>query len=148
MDATLVKRAGKTIKQLVDEQGWDRFRDLEQALCLELSHGDRQVIDCGGGVIERSANVAALRGSGTVFWLRATPATIIRRITGNSERPSLTGEHSFTDEVVQVLTRRTPLYAAMAHIQIDANQRGPHEIADQIWRLFPTIETSSASDRD
>ena len=61
MDATLVKRAGKTIKDLVDEQGWDHFRNLEQELCLELSQGDHQVIDCGGGVIERAANVTALR---------------------------------------------------------------------------------------
>ena len=137
MDATLVQRAGTTIKELVEAHGWPYFRDCEQALCHELATGDHQVIDCGGGVVEREANVVALRGAGSVFWLRATTATIVARIAGNDERPSLTGTQSFTDEVEQVLTRRTPLYAAMAHVQIHVDARTPAEIAQQIIDLYP-----------
>lgn len=138
MDATLVQRAGKTIKEIVEARGWPYFRDCEQALCREFAAGDQQVIDCGGGVVERQVNIAELRTAGTVFWLRATPATIVARIAGNDERPSLTGDQSFTDEVVQVLTRRTPLYAAMAHVQIESDHRSPAEIAQQIIDLFPS----------
>jgi len=138
MDATLVQRAGKTIKEIVEAHGWPYFRDCEQALCGELATGDQQVIDCGGGVIERDANVVALRAAGTVFWLRATTATIVARIAGNDERPSLTATQSFTDEVVQVLTRRSPLYAAMAHVQIPVDARTPAEIAQQIIDLYPS----------
>ena len=138
MDATLIKRAGKTIKDIVDQHGWPYFRDCEQQLSGELAAGDRRVIDCGGGVVEREANVVALRSCGTVFWLRATPATIVARISGNDERPSLTGALSFTDEVVQVLARRTPLYAAMAHVQLNVDGRRPVEIARQIIELFPS----------
>jgi shikimate kinase len=137
MDATLVQRAGKTIKEIVAARGWPHFRDCEQALCSELAAGNEQVIDCGGGVVERQANIAALRAAGTVFWLRAAPATIVARISGNDERPSLTGDQSFTDEVVQVLARRTPLYAAMAHVQIEVDHRLPAEIAQNILDLFP-----------
>ncbi len=140
MDATLVQRAGKTIKEIVETRGWPYFRDCEQALCSELSEGHEQVIDCGGGVVERDSNVRALREAGTVFWLRATPATIVARIAGNDERPSLTGEQSFTDEVVQVLTRRTPLYAAMAHVQLRVDRRSPAEIAQLILDLYPRAE--------
>lgn len=138
MDATLVQRAGTTIKEFVETHGWPHFRDCEQALCRELAAGDHQVIDCGGGIIERDANVVVLRGAGTVFWLRATTATIVARIAGNDERPSLTGTQSFTDEVVQVLARRTPLYAAMAHVQIHVDARTPAAIAQQIIELYPS----------
>lgn len=138
MDATLVQRAGKTINEMVADKGWSHFRDSEQELCEELAAGDRRVIDCGGGVVEREANVVALRSAGTVFWLRATAATIVARISGNDERPSLTGAQSYTDEVVQVLTLRTPLYAAMAHVQLDVDGRLPVEIARQIIELFPS----------
>jgi len=138
MDATLVQRADTTIKELVEAHGWPYFRDCEQVLCRELATGDHQVIDCGGGVVERDANVVALRGAGTVFWLRATTATIVARIAGNDDRPSLTGTESFTDEVAQVLTRRTPLYAAMAHVQIPVDARTPAEIAQQIIDLYPS----------
>lgn len=140
MDATLVQRAGKTIKEIVDAQGWSYFRDCEQALCGEWAAGDQQVLDCGGGVVEREANAVALRGAGTVFWLRATTATIVARIAGNDERPSLTGTLSFTDEVAQVLTRRTPLYTAMAHVQLHVDARTPVEIAERIIDLYPRIE--------
>ncbi len=137
LDATLVQRAGKSIKDIVDERGWSYFRDREQELCGEFAAGEHRVIDCGGGVVEREANVVALRGAGTVFWLRANTATIVARISGNDERPSLTGGQSFTDEVVQVLARRTPLYAAMAHVQLDVDARLPIEIARQIVELYP-----------
>ena len=76
---------------------------------------DGQVIDCGGGVIEREANFSVLRGAGTVVWLKASTATIVRRIDHDTRRPSLTGTKSFTDEVSEVLARRTPLYRRIAH---------------------------------
>jgi shikimate kinase len=140
MDVTLVQRAGMTIKEIVATRGWPHFRELEQALCSELAQEQRQVIDCGGGVVEREANVTALRAAGTVVWLRAKPETIVARIGGNDTRPSLTGTQSFTDEVIEVLARRTPLYAAMAHIQIHADERTPNEIAQQIVELWPSAE--------
>ncbi len=137
MDAKLAERAGMPIKDLVASRGWPHFRDIEEALCAELSQTDRQIIDCGGGVVEREANIRGLRKAGTVFWLRAKPETIISRIGGDDQRPSLTGTQSFTDEVIDVLTRRTPLYAALAHVQISVDQRSPAEIAEQIVELFP-----------
>jgi shikimate kinase len=139
MDAELVKRAGMPIKDLVAQHGWPHFRDLEQALCEELCKRDRVIIDCGGGVIERAANIAALRGTGTVFWLRAKPETIIKRIGADDQRPSLTGTKSFTDEVIEVLERRAPLYARAAHVQIDTDGDAPEAIAKRIFYLFPLV---------
>jgi len=137
MDAELVKRAGMPIKDLVAKHGWPHFRDLEQSLCEELSRGNQRIIDCGGGVIEREANIQALRGCGTVFWLRAKPSTIISRIGGDDQRPSLTGTKSFTDEVVEVLERRAPLYARAAHVAIDTDEAPPSVIARRIHELIP-----------
>lgn len=137
MDDTLATRAGMTIKEIVATHGWPHFRDLEQALCSELAQGHRQIIDCGGGVVERAANVAALRAAGTVVWLRAKPETIVSRISGDDTRPSLTGTQTFTDEITEVLARRTPLYAAMAHVQLHTDDRTPAEIARQIVELWP-----------
>jgi shikimate kinase len=67
------------------------------------------------------------------------PATIVARISGNDDRPSLTGNQSFTEEVVQVLTRRAPLYAALAHVRLDTDARAPTAIAQQIIELFPGV---------
>jgi shikimate kinase len=136
LDSEIVRRAGKSIPDLVAERGWEHFRDLEEQVCRRVGTQDGQILDCGGGVVEREANAAALREHGRVFWLRATPATIVARIGGDSNRPSLTGGRSFTDEVSEVLQRRTPLYQAMAHQAIDTDGRTRDDIAAEIARLW------------
>jgi shikimate kinase len=137
LDNEIVRLAGKPIPDLVGERGWGPFRDLEEQVCRRFGAQDGQILDCGGGVVEREANVAALREHGCVFWLKATPASIVARIGRHSNRPSLTGAKSFTEEITEVLQRRTPLYQAMAHEEIDTDGRSPDDIAAEIaqrWR--------------
>jgi shikimate kinase len=137
LDKEIVRLAGKSIPDLVAERGWDHFRDLEQQICRRCGAQDGQILDCGGGVVEREANAAALREHGRVFWLRATPASIVARIGRDNNRPSLTGGKSFTQEVSEVLQRRTPLYQAMAHEVIETDDRRVADIAAEIaqrWR--------------
>jgi shikimate kinase len=136
LDSEIVRLAGQPIPELVAERGWDHFRGLEEQICRRVGALDGQILDCGGGVVEREANVAALREHGHVFWLRATPATIVARIGGDGNRPSLTGGKSFTEEVSGVLQRRTPLYQAMAHEVIDTDARTRDDIAAEIARLW------------
>ena len=121
-DAEIVRRAGKSIPEIVRDEGWERFRDLESALVRESVSLDGWLFDTGGGVVERPENVALLRRCGPVVWLRADVETIVRRIGGDDQRPSLTGARSFTDEVAQVLARRTPLYSAAADREVDTSR--------------------------
>jgi shikimate kinase len=137
LDDEIVRLAGKRVPDLVAERGWSHFRDLEEQVCRRFGAEDGHILDCGGGVVERDASVAALREHGRVFWLRATPATIVARIGRDSNRPSLTGGKSFTEEVGEVLQRRTPRYQAMAHEVIDTDGRTRDDIASEIaqrWR--------------
>jgi shikimate kinase len=138
LDEELVRRAGTSIPELVKTRGWDDFRNLEQALVAELTEGTGRILDCGGGVVERSANILALRAAGTVFWLTASPATIVDRISGGAERPALTATMSFTEEVETVLARRNPLYAEIAHVRIDTEQSSPQEVGRLIASLWPS----------
>ena len=50
-DAEVVKRAGRTIPEIVTLHGWEHFRDLESQVCQELSGRADLVIDTGGGAI-------------------------------------------------------------------------------------------------
>ena len=136
LDDEIVRLAGRRIPDLVAERGWGQFRDLEEQICRRFSAQDGQILDCGGGVVEREANVAALREHGHVFWLKATPATVVARIGHDSNRPSLTGAKSFTEEVGEVLERRAPLYRAAAHDAIDTDGRDPRDIASEIARRW------------
>ena len=136
LDHEIASRSGMSIPQIVAAKSWDYFRDLEVAVCAEVAALPDLVIDCGGGVVEREANITTLRAGGMVFWLRATPATIVSRIGGDNNRPSLTGNKSFTEEVEEVLGRRWPLYERLAHTSIDTDGRTPEDLADTIVRRF------------
>ena len=136
MDAEIVRRAGCSIPEIVAADGWPAFRDRETALAKELAGRDGLIIDCGGGIIERSENIEALKAGGRVFWLKASVETIVERIGGDDQRPSLTGTQSFTDEVAEVLARRTPLYAEAADVEIPTDYAPAHDVADEIARLW------------
>ena len=136
MDATIVEKAGRSIPAIVEADGWPAFRDMESDVALELSARDNLLIDCGGGVIERPENIETLRMNGRIVWLKATVATIVARIQGDTERPSLTGGKSFTDEVAEVLERRTPLYESAAEFSIDTDPLTPEQVAATIIEFW------------
>ncbi|MCM2358940.1 MAG: shikimate kinase [Geobacteraceae bacterium] len=136
MDAAIVTRAGMSIPEIVAKFGWPHFRDLESAEARELAGRDHLVIDTGGGVIERPENVEVLRRNALVFWLKAEVATIVARIQGGTERPALTAGKSFTEEVAEVLERRTPLYKSAAHFAIDTDPRTPEQVAERIIEIW------------
>lgn len=131
-DAEIVKRAGQSIPEIVAQQGWDYFRDLESQVCQELAGRDGLVIDTGGGAILRADNVRALKKTGTLFWLTASVETITKRIGRDTQRPSLTGTKSFVDEIQEVLRERTPKYEAAADHAIATDGRSLVQVADEI----------------
>lgn len=138
MDAEIVKAAGMSIPQIVEQHGWSFFRDLETTEARKLGGRDGLVIDCGGGVIERPENAGILKQNGKLFWLRAEVPTIITRIQDGNERPALTSGKSFTEEVAEVLDRRTPLYAQAADFQVDTDHSTPQQVAEAIVALLDT----------
>jgi shikimate kinase len=132
LDAAIVQSAGRPIPEIVAREGWPGFRDRESAEVRKVAEQDGLIIDTGGGVIERPENIDLLCSSGRIVWLRASVATIVARIQGDTQRPSLTGAKSFTEEVAEVLERRTPAYAAAAQVAIDTDELSPEEIVDRI----------------
>jgi shikimate kinase len=134
-DAEIVKRAQRTIPEIVAQQGWDYFRDLESDVCRELAGRDQLVIDTGGGAILRTQNVEALKKDGTLFWLTASVETIAKRIGGDNQRPSLTGIKSFIDEIQDVLQERTPKYRAAADHIIRTDDQSINQLVETLLTL-------------
>jgi shikimate kinase len=138
MDEKIVERVGMPIPEFVEKHDWPAFRNVESEVARELSGVDNVVIDSGGGVIERPENVDALHANGIIIWLRASVNVIVSRIEGGTERPSLTGVKSFTDEVEEVLGRRIPKYTAAAQYEIDTDHLTPDQVADRVIEIWET----------
>jgi shikimate kinase len=135
MDVEIVKKAGMSIPEFVEQNGWPKFRDLETEVAQELADRDNIIVDCGGGVIERSENIPALRTNGVIFWLQASVDVVVSRIADGTERPALTEGKTFTEEVAEVLERRTPLYSEAAQHIINTDDMSPDQVADSILAI-------------
>lgn len=133
-DEEIIRRAGKSIPDIVAAHGWEYFRDLESAVCQDLAGRDNLVIDTGGGAILRDENVKVLKGNGRLVWLTASVETIAARIGGNSQRPSLTGTKSHVAEIRDVLSERIPKYQAAADHSIPTDGRSVEELAKTILK--------------
>jgi len=136
MDARIIEKAGMSIPEIVEKHGWSAFRDMESEAVRELADQDNIIIDTGGGVIERAENIKVLNATSCMIWLKASTKTIVKRIQGDTERPSLTGEKSFTEEVEEVLERRTPIYASAAQYEIDTDLLTSEQVADRIVEIW------------
>ncbi|HTP63871.1 MAG TPA: shikimate kinase [Geobacteraceae bacterium] len=136
MDAAIVEKAGMPIPEIVEKQGWPGFRDMESAEARELAGRDNLIIDTGGGIIERPENMETLQKNATIFWLKARVETIVARIQEGTERPALTEGKTFTEEVAEVLERRTPRYRDATNFEIETDQLTPEQIVGIVIQIM------------
>ncbi len=134
-DSEIAARLGCSIGELWGTKGEEAFRDMEAAQVLALTERDRVVIATGGGVVLRPENVAAMRRSGLVVWLAASPDALERRLGAGEERPLLSGE-DVGATVRRLSVERAPLYAAAAHGHVETDDRSTSEIAEEVASLW------------
>lgn len=131
-DELIIKKAGMSIPKIVKNHGWDAFRNIESEVAEEVDKMDDCIIDAGGGIILRKINVKNLKRKGMLILLKADIETIINRIKDDKERPSLTGSQSFTEEVEEILKKRSKKYEKAADYVIDTTRLTVDEVADRI----------------
>jgi shikimate kinase len=123
---------GLPIAQVFTAYGEEYFRGVETRVVAEITQRGGKVLATGGGVILRPDNVAALRRSGIVVWLRAEPDVLRVRLAGRTGvRPSLTGADPL-DELAVVAAERAEHYAGAADHIVDTDSFTPPEVAAAI----------------
>lgn len=134
-DVELERRAGRTIREIFELEGERGFRDRESAILSELALKSGCIIALGGGAVLREENRQLARGRGKVVWLRASPEALYARInadpTTSARRPNLTAQGGL-DEIRGLLSKREPLYAAWADLEVNAEEQTPDKIAETI----------------
>lgn len=117
MDEQFVARTGRTIAQVVEAEGWERFRELEHEV-LAWCHGNPgHVVATGGGAVLKAANRGLLQ-KGVVVYLQVEPEKVVERLMAEllpEQRPALTGL-SLEEEVRATVLEREPYYMAVAHL--------------------------------
>jgi shikimate kinase len=133
-DDIIQRKAGKTVREIVQDGGWPAFRESEKAAIGEVARRDGVVIALGGGAVMEPANVEALKGKGCFVWLQAEEETLRKRMKGDGsspeQRPPLMVP-AMGDEK-EMLARRAPVYRALADLVIDTTGRSIDEVAEEI----------------
>jgi shikimate kinase len=120
-DQVIEQRLGCSIRAFFEQEGEERFRDVEQSVLDELTQGDPCVLSTGGGAVLRPANRAHLHGRSQVVYLCSAPEEVFRRLRHDRNRPLL--------QVADPLQRlrdlyevRDPLYRETAHYVIETGR--------------------------
>jgi shikimate kinase len=135
MDELIVQRLGLSISEIVDTYGWQKFRDAEAEITLEVGGVDDVVNATGGGVVTRDENIRELKKKGKLVWLKANTDTLLKRIGNGQSRPSLTGK-SPREDMKAVMAERSPIYQRAADFIVDTEGKQPEEIVDAIVKLL------------
>ncbi|WP_272669885.1 shikimate kinase AroL [Providencia sp. PROV060] len=122
-DKLILEKAGKSIAEIVEQHGWDYFRQLETDVLKSITQSD-MIVSTGGGLVLAEENQQIMRNNGTVIYLNTRPEVLAKRLAAEpqaDQRPSLTGK-SLVEEIEEVMQQREPIYRATAHHIIDAAQ--------------------------
>ncbi len=121
VDTVIERRIGCPIRSYFEQEGEERFRDLESVVLAELLQSARGVIATGGGVVLRDANRDLLRKHTICVYLRSTPEELFRRLRHDSKRPLLQVADPLA-RLRDLFARRDPLYRDVARFRIDTGR--------------------------
>lgn len=138
-DELVLRLFDATPRQILASGGEARLRAAEsEALAMGLEAPSPCIVGAAGGTILDEANRRSLRGAGVVVWLRVTPDTVATRAMGAAHRPWLdTGGESWIRDAV---AERNPLYASVADLTVDADDRTSAKVAAEILGHLRGVE--------
>jgi shikimate kinase len=138
-DAQAEAATGQSIRSLFEDGDEAFFRRLETGILRGAARQSQQVISVGGGAVLATENRELLRTAGVCIWLVAPAEELYRRVTQDptsaERRPALTPLDGL-EEMREVLRRRGPLYAEVAHHVVETGQRTIAEVADEVLRVL------------
>ncbi len=123
-DAELERELGMPIRVFFDTQGEAAFREHEsrviERVCAQLVRTGG-VMATGGGAVLSGENRDALHRHCQVFYLRATPEDLYRRLRHDRQRPLLQVADP-QRRLRELYRQRDPLYRQVAHYTVETTR--------------------------
>jgi shikimate kinase len=140
-DDLIVQSAGKSIREIFEQQGEEKFRQFETAAIKAALQKTDHIIALGGGAVTREVNRTLIRESGLkCIYLRCEPAVLLERIQSDpataANRPNLTGLGGGIAEVKALLDQREPWYREVMTAELDVTNLKPEDAVVYLTRLM------------
>jgi shikimate kinase len=133
-DDEIERRESQSISAIFKERGEAAFRMLERELLQELCEGGPYIIASGGGTACSEANLALMRSSGMVVYLRCSVQELYDWLSQHkADRPLLAGKDGETLKqwIEEELQKRSSFYE-QADIIADTWHMSPEDL----WLLI------------
>ena len=86
-DRLVVRRCGKSVTEIFETEGEDRFRELETSALRSLQSERSLLVSCGGGIVETPVNIELMHEMGTCVYLEGDFEDSLRQIRRSDTRP-------------------------------------------------------------
>lgn len=134
LDQRIETEARQPITEIITQSGEPAFRQLESRALAAALDERNVVIATGGGIVEDPANRERLREAAFSVWLHAPVSSLLARLAGTTDRPLLADGPE--TRLSQMLSRRAPLYAAIADWIIATERLTTAQVVDEILRGY------------
>jgi shikimate kinase/3-dehydroquinate synthase len=153
-DDEIVSLAKKPIAEIFQQDGEEKFRELEREVIKRASQRSHKVIATGGGAIVDPQNRAQLARNGFIVCLDAKPETIYQRLFqegshGSEIRPLLKGDNPL-ERIRQLKAQRQPYYDDV-DLVINTDDLSINEVAGEVikgWRLLRSARNDKGKARN
>lgn len=135
-DKLVEDRSGMSVREVFEQWGEPRFREMETAAVELAAMRDRVVIATGGGAVLLPRNVEALRARCVVVYLSVSPQAVMERTEGDTSRPLLETGSEAARRLGVLLGQREPYYRSAAHAVVDGQSELPAAIAQRVISAY------------
>lgn len=139
-DSLVTRKAGTTIREIIEEKGWETFRKIETAVLRDVCSNRGQIVATGGGIVLAPENRDLLQKNGTTFYLMGNPPLLASRIEQDQataeQRPPFS-DNPLQEELSELLWEREPLYMMVAAHTLQAEKPVEELVKDVIAALWP-----------
>lgn len=119
---------GRTLQEIIDTDGNDYFRKVEEEVLLGFSE-ENSVVATGGSAAYYEAAMDHLRENGIVVYLNVSLEGILERLT-NLETRGVTLKHGQT--IADLYEERRPYYEKCSDITVKTDEMGIWKAAEEI----------------
>jgi shikimate kinase len=132
MDWFIEQEAGMSIPEIFSKEGEIGFREREIAAAKKIAGEKNCVIACGGGIVLNKINIDRLRESSVIVYLTASPATILKRVSGEAGQRPLLEVKDQLKTIREMLKYRGPYYERAAEITVNTSRLTVNAVTENI----------------
>lgn len=134
-DEEIEARCGVRIPVIFEIEGEAGFRARECGVIDELTALDGIVLATGGGAVLAPENRRVLAARGTVVYLRALPADLLRRVRNDRNRPLMMTPDPL-GRLEELYAQRDPLYREVADVVVETGRQKVQVLARQLLEVL------------